>query len=89
MNNKMNNPTARIRPSKDGKGLWLFIDEPNLSKAAVEDVEMFNHIKDFPDVKSKVGGVAYPLMPEEVEAIRDACNEWLELASNSKESDGK
>lgn len=64
--------TARIEPVKDGEGLWLFIDggpEPadtsNLFKVA-----RYAHLHES-------GGTMFPVMVEEIVAIRDSCNRWL------------
>lgn len=64
--------TARIEPVKDAEGLWLFIDggpEPadtsNLFKVA-----RYAHLHE-------AGSTVFPVMAEEVTAVRDACNRWL------------
>ena len=67
-------PTARIRPAKDD-GLWLFVDAPGVRKNSADDLN--EHIKETLGVRD-TGSVAYAILPEEVEAIRDACQEWLE-----------
>lgn len=64
------NITARISSSKSDKGLWLFIDKK----------EGINHIAHALSVDDP-GGTAWAILPEEVEAIRNACNEWLEHES--------
>lgn len=60
--------SGRIRKAKDGKGLWLFIDKGG-SKASPFDL---------PLAPEELGDVAYAIREEEVEVIRDACNEYLE-----------
>jgi hypothetical protein len=64
-------PTARIVNTKD-KGLWLFVNKPDNTD------DLSEHFKKALDVDDSIGSVAYAILPEEVEAIRDACQEWLE-----------
>ncbi len=64
--------SARIRPS-EGRGLWLFIDQIGMNKVSAEDLNML----DFARIENEAGQVAYAILPEEVEAIKQACEEWL------------
>lgn len=73
----MSNPTARIRPAKDG-ALWLFVDHPGENKVSADDLT--ESIKEHLSLREP-GAIAYAILPEEVEAIRDACNDWLERES--------
>ena len=70
----MGKVTARICKA-DGRGLWLFVDAPGVRKNSADDLN--EHIKETLGVRD-TGSVAYAILPEEVEAIRDACQEWLE-----------
>lgn len=70
----MGKVTARIRKT-DGHGLWLFVDAPGVRKNSADDLN--EYIKDTLGVRD-TGSVAYAILPDEVEAIRDACQEWLE-----------
>ena len=67
--------TARIRKAK-GKGLWLFIDREGDIKNNAEDIA--NVLGVGTRDEDEAGRVAYAIVPEEVIAIRDACNEYLE-----------
>jgi len=70
----MNKPTARIRPAKND-ALWLLVDPPGANKMAAEDLNTF--VTETLGIRD-AGAVAYAILPNEVEAIRDACNEWLQ-----------
>ncbi len=64
--------TARIRPS-NGRGLWLFVDRVGDSKTAAADLNGFVSTRE----EDELGGVAYAILPEEVQAIKTACEDWL------------
>lgn len=64
----MSNITARIRPVKNGKGLWLLVDKTGNKPSA----------DDLPAPWQESGDVAYAITDDEVEAIRDACNNYLD-----------
>lgn len=70
--------TARIQQAKSGE-LWLFVDAPDKPITA-DDSSTF--IQDTLGVREP-GGAAYAILPEEVEAIRDACNEYLDSKGDS------
>jgi predicted flap endonuclease-1-like 5' DNA nuclease len=72
--------TARIEQAKADEGtdaLWLFIDRQ----------ERKTHVDDLRDIlgvgerAEDEGNVAYAILASEVEAIRDACESWLEEES--------
>lgn len=67
--------TARIEPAggRNQSGLWLFID----NHADLQfDHGIVESSRD--DLLDEAGRVAMPLLPEEVEAVRDACQAWLD-----------
>lgn len=69
---------ARIQKADETGALWLFIDRDDNRLKDVEEVSeiMFDlHIKD-------EGNVAWALLDDEVEVVRDACNEWLNTNKN-------
>jgi hypothetical protein len=57
------------KDTKNSKGLWLIIegDKP----ADIEGIMGMLRTED------SAGNVAYAIVQEEVEAIRDACDKWL------------
>jgi hypothetical protein len=60
---------AYIKQDKD-EALWLVIDsETTLEKELRRFTEGFGFVD--------TDGAAYPILDEEVEAIRDACNQYL------------
>jgi len=65
----MGNLTGRIKEDKNGEGLWLLVDKVGSSQAD-------NLIEEQP-LSRESGSVAWAVLPEEVEAIRDACNDYL------------
>lgn len=70
-------PVARIRPAKRN-GLWLFIDPMGFHEADAYDLPIALDISQIDaDALRRAGGVAYAITAEEVEPIRDACNEYL------------
>lgn len=73
-------PTARIRNANDG-ALWLFVDPPQAIKVSADDLN--NFIEERLGLRD-AGSVAYAIMPDEVEAIRDACNAWLEEKTDNE-----
>lgn len=67
-------PKAYIRPAR-GNGLWLLIDPMGVTE--VNGYILPHKDMIWPEEARKVLTVAYPIMHEEVETIRDACNEYL------------
>ena len=70
----MNKPTARIRTAKNDS-LWLLVDPPGANKVAAEDLNTF--VTETLGIRD-AGAVAYAILPDEVEAIMLACQEWLQ-----------
>jgi hypothetical protein len=64
--------TARIRPAT-GRGLWLFVDRAGDNRVSAEDLNEFGFTRE----EDELGRVAYAVLPEEIAAIRDACDAWL------------
>ncbi len=62
---------AKIERHK-GDALWLFVDRVEGRQTTADDLKGIFGLRDEDE-----GNVAYPIMEGEVEAIRDACNEWL------------
>lgn len=71
----MDKITARIRKPSTGKGLWLFVDREGDMKNHPDDI--INALGISEREEDKPGRVAYAILPQEIKAIRDACNEWL------------
>ena len=67
--------TARISPVVDGRGLFLLIDSP-ITQDSTDTPDQFDLLRD--DYLNTAGDVAFPILPEEIEAIRDACQKWLD-----------
>lgn len=70
----MSGLTSKITVDKSGKGLWLVVDNTGADRS-------YDHFADelaLPRDQDIAGGVAYAVLPEEIEAIRDACNAYLE-----------
>jgi len=65
----MGNLTGQIKEDKNGGGLWLLVDKIGSSRAE-------NLIEEQP-LSRETGSVAWAVLPEEIEAIRDACNDYL------------
>jgi hypothetical protein len=65
----MGNLTGRIKQEENGKGLWLLVDDLGGQRAE-------NLIDELTQPREK-GNVAWAVLPEEIEAIRDACNDYL------------
>lgn len=67
--------TGRIREATEGKGLWLFIDREGDIKNSPDDI--FSALGVTEREEDTAGRVAYAILPEEVRAIKEACDEWL------------
>lgn len=68
----MSKLASKITEDKNGKGLWLVINSDgnrDFDKSADEFA--------LPRDNDVAGGVAYAVLPEEIEAIRYACNDYL------------
>lgn len=72
--------TARIRPAKGG-ALWILIDREGKNKASAEDLNWIQG--DSPRSDDDLNNVAYAILPDEVTAIRDACEVWLDERTQS------
>jgi hypothetical protein len=55
---------------KNSKEFWLFVDRGLQSEKVESIMGMFREEDD-------EDSVAYPILEDEIEAIRDACNEYL------------
>lgn len=60
---------AKIQKGSKGE-LWLFVDRDDTRKTQADDLSDMHRSED-------EGNVAYPILGDEVEAIRDACNVFL------------
>ena len=59
--------------SKGKDGLYIIVDRPKESETDYSFTKDFNFI----DAQEE-GGVAYPVIEDEIEAIYEACKEFLE-----------
>lgn len=76
---------ASIRPARRN-GLWLFIDPMGFHEADAYDLPIAIDISHIDvDVLRRTGGAAYAITAEEVEPIRDACNEYLSVVAEGRE----
>lgn len=68
--------TARIRKSnKSPKALWLIVERTDSNKISGKDLDSVVEFRS----KDSEDSCAYPILTSEVEAIRDACDEWLKV----------
>ena len=74
----MSKLSGHIKEDAGGKGLWLIIENDN----ATHSFDVFSDEFAIPRNEDIAGGVAYAILPEEVEVIRDVCNEYIEKNSN-------
>ena len=68
----MGNLIGKIKGDAGGKGLWILVDDElsSVSKGLIDEESLVRS-------STKPGGVAFSVLPEEIEAIRDACNSYL------------
>lgn len=65
------------KDTKNSKALWLIVETED-KPAEIETIMGTLRTEDFE------GNVAYAIVEEEVEAIRDACDKWLKNKNNRK-----
>lgn len=64
--------TAWIESVEGSKGLWLMLSGPG------DDVPLPTANDEMREFLDTPGAVKFPIMPEEVIVIRDACQSWLD-----------
>lgn len=61
--------------------MWLLVGRPGQNKVSAEDLNTI--VGSNPREEDLAGEVAYAILPEEVSAIRDACEVWLDEQEQS------
>lgn len=64
-----------FKDTKNPKALWLYVTRNPQGSDMLESIQSIMGMR---RTEGDEENTAYAILPDEVEAIRDACNEWLE-----------